>query len=366
MRSGQNEGVRIAYTLEQCWRRVPGGTGTSALEVLKELLVIDECDVVGVAGRHRHGPTAGFEPPVPVASFPIGGALLVETWTRLGWPLVESVVDGVDVVHSTTIIPPATHKPLVTTIHDVAFLHHPDFFTARGNKVFRRSLDLNREKATLILCSSTATVNDCLRLGFTPSRLRQIPLGVHTRVVEDRDRQRVRDKYELPGEFVLFVGTVEPRKNLARLVGALESLPGAPPLVIAGIEGWGDAQLTTSHEVHSIGYVAAEDLPALYSLCTVFAFPSILEGYGLPIIEAMAHGAPVVTSRGTSTEEVAGGAAVLVDPLDVVSIASGIRTALNGRDDFIAQGHARARQLPWSTTAALTVEAYRDAMEMGS
>lgn len=366
MRNGQNEGVRIAYTLEQCWRRVPGGTGTSALEVLKELLVIDECDVVGVAGHHRRGPTAGFEPPVPVATFPIGGALLVETWTRLRWPKVESVVEGVDVVHSTTIIPPATRKPLVTTIHDVAFLHHPEFFTARGNKVFRRSLDLNREKASLVLCSSTATLNDCLRLGFTSSRLRHIPLGVHAQAVEDHDRQRVRDKYELPSEFVLFVGTVEPRKNLARLVAALESLPGAPPLVIAGIEGWGDAQLTTTHEVHSIGYVAAEDLPALYSLCTVFAFPSILEGYGLPIIEAMAHGAPVVTSRGTSTEEVAGGAAVLVDPLDVASIASGIHTALHQRDDLIAQGYARARQLPWSTTAARTVEAYIEAMEMKS
>jgi glycosyltransferase involved in cell wall biosynthesis len=170
----------------------------------------------------------------------------------------------------------------------------------------------------------------------------------------------------LPNEFVLFVGTVEPRKNLARLVAALESLPGAPPLVIAGIEGWGDAQLATSHEVHSIGYVAAQDLPALYSLCAVFAFPSILEGYGLPVIEAMAHGAPVVTSRGTSTQEVAGGAGVLVDPLDVASIASGIHTALHARDELIAQGYERARQLPWSTTAAFTLEAYRDALEMSS
>jgi glycosyltransferase involved in cell wall biosynthesis len=366
VRNGKNEGVRIAYTLEQCWRRVPGGTGTSALEVLKELLTIDECDVVGVAGRHRHRPTPGFEPPISVASFPIGGALLVEAWTRAGWPLVESLVDGLDVVHSTTIIAPATHKPLVTTIHDVAFLHHPEFFTARGNKVFRRSLNVNREKATVILCSSAATMDDCLNEGFTSSRLRHVPLGVRAHDVSHTDRQRVQQKYGLPNEFVLFVGTVEPRKNLSRLVAALESLPGAPPLVIAGIEGWGDAQLVTSHEVHPIGYVAAQDLPALYSLCAVFAFPSILEGYGLPVVEAMAHGAPVVTSRGTSTEEVAGGAGVLVDPLDVASIASGIRSALDRRDDLIAQGYERARQLPWSATAALTVEAYKDAMEMRS
>jgi len=358
--------VRIAYTLEQCWRRVPGGTGTAAVEVLTELLAMEHIDVVGVAGRHRHRPTAGFEPPIAVATFPIGGALLVETWTRMRWPLVESLVDGLDVVHSTTIIPPATRKPLVTTIHDLAFLHHPDFFTPRGNKVFRRSLSINRDKAAMILCSSMATMDDCRAAGFDSSRLRHIPLGVRSHVIDDLDRQRVRDKYALPDEFVLFVGTVEPRKNLARLIAALESLPLAPPLVIAGVEGWGDGLIATSHPVHAVGFVDAQDLPALYALCAVFAFPSILEGYGLPVIEAMAHGAPVVTSQDTSTQEVAGGAAVLVDPLDVSSIASGIRTALNNRDELIAGGYERAQQLPWSATAQATVEAYRDAQESAS
>lgn len=363
MRNGQNEGVRIAYTLEQCWRRVPGGTGISALEVLKELVKIEDCDVVGVAGRHRHRPTHGFEPPIPVATFPIGGPLLVEAWTRFRWPLVESLVADVDVVHSTTIIPPATSQPLVTTIHDLAFLRHPDFFTARGNKVFRRSLAINCERASIIVCSSQATVDDCIEAGFSPQRIRHVPLGVHVIDVTSDDQQRVRAKYGLPDEFVLFVGTLEPRKNLSRLLAALATIEGAPPLVIAGVHGWGEDNAPTSHETLSVGFVSSEDLPALYSLSSVFAFPSVLEGYGLPVIEAMAHGAPVVTSRGTSTEEVAGGAAVLVDPLDVASIADGIRSALHRKDELVAMGHRRASEVPWSRTAQLTYEAYRDAME---
>jgi glycosyltransferase involved in cell wall biosynthesis len=245
-------------------------------------------------------------------------------------------------------------------------VHHPEFFTARGNKIFRRSLALNVKRAAVVLCSSQATLNDCVAAGFATDRLRHVPLGVTTYEVTDADRQRVCQKYQLPDEFVLFVGTLEPRKNLSRLLAALESIDTAPPLVIAGIHGWGDNQLSTTHRVHSIGFVDSHDLPALYSLCSVFAFPSVLEGYGLPVIEAMAHGAPVVTSRGTSTEEVAGGAAVLVDPFNIESIADGIRHALTHRDELGEQGHQRAQEVPWSRTAQLTLEAYRDALEMQS
>jgi glycosyltransferase involved in cell wall biosynthesis len=234
---------------------------------------------------------------------PIGGPLLVESWLRLGWPKVESVVDNADIVHSTTIIPPATSLPLVVTIHDLAFLRHPDFFTARGNKVFRRSLDIMLNKADMVLCSSQATLEDCVTAGFNSDRLRHVPLGVRAQTITDEDRSRVRATYDLPEQFVLFVGTLEPRKNLTRLIAALGSLRDAPPLVVVGMAGWGDEAPSTAHDVRFTGFVPAHDLPALYEACTVFAFPSILEGYGLPVIEAMAHGAAVVTSRGTSTED---------------------------------------------------------------
>ena len=356
----------IAYTLEQCWHRVPGGTGISAIEVARELTLRSDVEVIGVAGRHRHPPTDGFAPPIAVNSLPIGGPLLVESWLRLGWPKVESIVDNADLVHSTTIIPPATSLPLVVTIHDLAFLRHPDFFTARGNKVFRRSLDIMLNKADMVLCSSQATLDDCVTAGFNSDRLRHVPLGVRAQNITSEDRTRVRATYDLPEQFVLFVGTLEPRKNLARLIEALGSLRDAPPLVVVGMVGWGDEAPSTAHDVRFTGFVPANDLPALYEACSVFAFPSILEGYGLPVIEAMAHGAAVVTSRGTSTEEVAGGAAVLVDPLSVESIAAGLSEALSNVDNLRASGLARAAQVPWSATAEATMNAYRQVLGTAS
>ena len=352
--------MRVAYTLEQCWHRVPGGTGISAIEVAKELTQIDGLDLVGVAGRHRRPPTEGFLPPVKVAALPLGGAALYEMWTRFNWPKVESVIDDVDIVHATSIIPAATDSPLVVTVHDLAFIRHPEFFTAHGNKVFARSMRILQDRASLLLCSSMNTYRDCLYAGFEEWRLRHVPLGVTTHVITDDDRARVRDAYSLPNEFVLFVGTLEPRKNLARLVEALASMDDAPPLVVVGMEGWGDAVPLTGHDVRFTGFVPSDDLPPLYNLCSVFAFPSIMEGYGLPVIEAMAHGAPVVTSRGTSTEEVAGGAAVLVDPLEVSSIAAGVREAMASRDAWSSRSLDRAAQVPWSETARLTFAAYSE------
>lgn len=341
---------------------MPGGTGVSAIEVAKELTNIDDIELFGVAGRHRHGPTKGFMPPIPMATLPFGRPLLYETWLRFNWPKVEAVIPDLDLVHATTIMAPGTSLPLVVTIHDLAFLHHPDFFTDRGNKMFRKSLEVVRKKADMVLCSSIATMNDCREAGIPESRLRHVPLGVTKQNITDVDRARVRATYELPERFVLFVGTLEPRKNLARLVEALTTIPGAPPLIVAGMNGWGDQVVSAFHDVRFIDFVPAHNLPALYEACTVFAFPSLLEGYGLPVIEAMAHGAAVVTSQGTSTEEVAGGAAVLIDPFSIDSIATGIKDAMASVAELQARGAVRAAQLSWRLTAELTAQAYRDVM----
>jgi glycosyltransferase involved in cell wall biosynthesis len=173
----------------------------------------------------------------------------------------------------------------------------------------------------------------------------------------------VRKKHALPHQYLLFVGTLEPRKNLQRLIDAVETLgPDAPPLVVVGADGWG-TEIVARSRVKMLGFVSSDDLAALYAGAAAFCYPSLREGFGLPILEAMSHGVPVVTSLGSSTEEVSGGAAVLVNPNSASSIADGILRALENREALSQSGLTRSRSVTWERTAALTVEVYREVME---
>jgi len=365
--------VRVALTFEHCWRESPGGTGVASVELGRALEARDDVHVVGVAGRHRRPATPGYEPTVDMKHVPISGPLLVETTLRLGWPRIESVTGPIDLQHATSIIPMASAPtlPLVVTVHDLAFLRHPRYFTSRGRDVFARALSLVRRRAALVLCSSRATFEDCAANGFEPERLRLVPLGVRLRVSSSTQVAQARARYSLPAEYVLFVGTLEPRKNLPRLLDAHQSLgSGVPPLVVAGAAGWENdditARLASTRNVMFIGHVDDADLPAVYAGAQALCYPSLMEGFGLPILEAMSQGTPVVTSLGTSTEEVAGGAAVLVDPLSASSIAEGVRDALARRSELSQLGIERAKGATWDATASLVARAYRDAVQIGA
>jgi glycosyltransferase involved in cell wall biosynthesis len=222
-----------------------------------------------------------------------------------------------------------------------------------------RSLAAIVRRADRVICSSRATLRDCEAAGIGADRLRLVPLGVDVVAVSDAEVERVRRRYLLPDEFVLFVGTLEPRKNLARLAEAMRR-PGVPgPLVVAGAEGWGDVDVAGADTL-LLGFVPDADLAALYAAATVFAYPSEREGFGLPVAEAMAQGAAVVTSSATSTEEVAGGAAVLVDPFDVDDIARGIVEAFDRRAELGPIARRRAAELTWERSAELTLAVYRE------
>ncbi len=333
----------------------------------RALAVRAEFEVVGVAALHRGPPAPPWKPPVQVRHLPLPRAALYEAWHRLRRPAVERATGTVDLVHATSIAVPPKSAALVVTIHDLAFLKDPSHFTTRGLRFFHRGLHLAREQADLVLCSSEATMRDCLEAGFAPPRLRHVPLGVDAARADPDSVDRVRRHHGLERPYVLWTGTIEPRKNLSRLLEAFGTMEADVDLVLVGPKGWKedlDKLLTDMRErVRVLGFVPHADLAALYAGASVFCLPSLLEGFGFPVLEAMAQGTPVVTSRGTSTEELAGGAGVLVDPLDSRDIARGLIAVLADpvrAHELGDAGRARAAGYSWARTAALVAAAYRE------
>jgi glycosyltransferase involved in cell wall biosynthesis len=361
--------MRVAVTVEQCWHRVPGGTATSILGLVDALAASGDVDVVGVAARHRRPPAPPFRPKITVAHLALPQRVLYETWhapDALRWPPVQTATGPVDVVHATAVaVPPPGGAPLVVTIHDLAFLAEPSMFTRHGLRFFRRGTELARRHADLALVPSEATAGECLAAGFDQGRIRVVPWGQDRPPVAADAADAARRRRRLPERYVLFVGTVEPRKNLARLVEAWRRLARPEvPLVLAGPDGWGDAG--PAHDgggIVALGFVDPDERDALYAGASVVAYPSLREGFGLPVLEAMAQGAPVLTSSGTATAEVAGDAAVLVDPTSVDDIAAGLASLLDdeaGARALGERGRDRAGGFTWARTAAATVAAYRE------
>lgn len=357
--------------MEQCWHRVPGGTATSILRMLRALGAHDDLDLVGVAARHDAPPAAPFQLPIPVRHSRLARPALYEAWHGLRRPPVERLTGQVDVVHATAIAIPPTTAPLVVTIHDLAFLAEPDHATRHGNRFFQRGAALARRHGDLVLVPSEATATECRDAGFDGDRIRVVPWGVEVRPTSEERNAEVCTRYGLERPFVLFVGTVEPRKNLATLVQAMAMLGHRDlDLVVAGPDGWNEdldgraRQLDgTGIALRRLGFVAEEDLPALFAACAAFCFPSLREGFGMPVLEAMAHGAPVVTSSVSATAEVAGDAALLVDPLDPSELAAAIAQIIDTpetADDLRRRGRARAAGFTWERTAELTAAAYAE------
>ncbi|MCW2714696.1 MAG: glycosyl transferase, group 1 [Frankiales bacterium] len=350
-------------TLEQCWHTVPGGTATSAIATARALCELS-VDVVGVAARHRSPPSPAYAPGVPLVHLPLPRLALYEAWQRLRRPPVQHATGAVDVIHGTTMAVPPRTAPLVLTVHDLAFLADPSHFTRRGLGFFARGLEIARRDADLVLVPSEAVRVECLAAGFSPERLRVVPHGVDVAAATDADVARVRAAYQLDGPYVLWTGTREPRKNLSGLLSAFSQLEADADLVVVGPEGWGEdlgSRLAATPRVRVTGFVPDADRDALYAGAELFLFPSLREGFGLPVLEAMAQGTPVVTSAGTAMAEFAVGA--LVEPTDSGAIARAVDELLADdarRASLGQQARSRAGSMTWRRAAETTLAAYRE------
>ncbi|MCC6795644.1 MAG: glycosyltransferase family 4 protein [Candidatus Hydrogenedentes bacterium] len=268
---------------------------------------------------------------------------------------------------------------MVVTIHDMTFFLHPEWYTRERAMYYKWAVARSARNAARIIAVSRATMNDIIEILKIPAdKIEVVNQGADERFAPatENEKQSAREKYKLPHSYVLYYGTIEPRKNLERLIEAWSSIADKVDnhLVIAGRTGWKTQPITdcanrSPHRarIHFPGFVADDDLPAVISAADIIALPSLYEGFGNAIQEGMACGVPVLTSNNSSMPEVAGGAAVLVDPLDVESIADGLCHLLedtNLRAECISKGKNRAAQLSWTKTAEGALRVYRSVAGM--
>jgi glycosyltransferase involved in cell wall biosynthesis len=366
-----SDGPRVALTVEQVWQRTPGGSGTYVVELSRELSARPDIEPVGIAAWHRGPAPAAWPLTIPVRRAPLPRRALYDAWQQLHLPRAEHLVRHADVVHATTWAVPPTRRPLVVTVHDLAFLHDRSHFTERGNAFFRRALEQVRDRAAAVLVPSSATADDCVAEGIPAERITVVPHGARVTRPSAAQLADWRARHGVAREYVMWCGTVEPRKNLATLLSAFARADLADvDLVLVGPQGWGrlpeEVAALPPDRVHVLGSLSRTDLDAAYAGARAFCFPSIREGFGLPVLEAMTHGVPVVTSAGTACAEVAGDAALLVDPLDVGALADALRSATgDAHDDLAARSQERARDFSWEQSATTTVDVYREAARQG-
>ena len=297
------------------------------------------------------------------------------------YPQIDKVIGGVDVFWSPHInflsLSKSTRKFL--TIHDLSFLRYPEFFNQRKN-FWHRLINVKKLAVNFdhLIAVSENTKRDMIELlGVAPEKISVIYSGIDSSyhpVAETLKIQIVKSRYGLPAKFILYLGNVEPRKNLIGLIRAYNELRRRRPeleavkLVIAGATGWKIKDIFKElyasdyqADIKFLGYIDKADKPALYSLCSVFAYPSFYEGFGFPPLEAMACGAPVITSNVSSLPEIVGGAALTVDPYNTNAITTALEQVLT--DEVLAErlrqdGLEQVKRFNWENTARKYLELF--------
>ncbi len=325
----------------------------------------------------------------PAASLDVRRSILWDTrrpmrrilWEQSALPLLAKR-ERLDLLHGTVNVNPAlTPCSTVVTVHDLSFMRYPQAFPPMQRAYLQSQVRRSTRAARRVIAVSYATRQDVVELfGVAPERIDVVHNGVDGSFcpAPAAEVEAFRRRQGLPERYILHLGTLEPRKNLVRLVQAFAQVKaldtGQPSvkLILAGGKGWSyDAifaevsRLGLQQEVILPGYITDEELVWWYRAAAVFAYPSLLEGFGLPVLEAMACGAPTVTSNLSSLPEVAGDAALLVDPTSMDALADALLRLMADAglaNDLRARGQAQAARFPWSRTAQQTAAVYRRAL----
>lgn len=362
--------------------RYPTGIGRYASQLLDALVTLPDAPEIVLLTTEcedRQGFWRRFE------HHHLPGCRLLPSLMTLGGPLIAAAAHHyhLDLVHDPNgiapFLTPGLSIPTIVTIHDVFAYVYPEAQARFDAWRSRTQLPLAARRATIVLTDSENSRKDILHfLRINPQRLRAIPLATEQRfkpVVDFQTCAATLQRYKVRQPYLLYVGGINARKNIIRLLEAFALVHRYYPaltLVIGGKRQWRTegidqalGRLNLESHVHFTGYLADTDLPALYSAAKAFVFPSLYEGFGLPPLEAMACGTPVITSNASSLPEVVGEAAIMVDPYDVEGLAAAIARVLDDallRADLRTRGLQRAALFSWERTARETIAVYEQAM----
>lgn len=298
--------------------------------------------------------------------------LLNGMWDTFEWPPIEFFCGSVDLFHGLHfILPPVRKARKVLTVHDLTYLKFPDYFTDRrlNERGYRQELPKSLSRADMVIAVSQKTREDLIELmKFPEEKVRVIYFGIEPHFfvqVEGQEATAIRKLYGLNNPYLIFlVGTPERRKNIARTVEAFRKVVSDYKLVLIGHQKPLEKLLGgDTHDIIYTGFVQEDHLPAVLSGAVLSLYPSLYEGFGLPVLESMACGVPVITSNRGSLPEIAGGAAIIVDPEDVDSISgaiSGLMEDESLRNHLKVMGKKRASEFTWQKTATETLSLYRE------
>lgn len=381
---GQPPTVRIAIDYTSALNQ-RAGIGRFTRQLVDALLEQDRRHDYLLLGprRSRFSPSPAALSQARLARWPLTEWGMTVLWHRLGLRIpAEAFAGPFDLFHGPDfVLPPMRCRRSILTVHDLSFLVYPEHAVPTLARYLRRVVPPSVARASLVVADSESTRHDLIRhLGAPPDKVAVVWGGVDPsfRPITDQvTLARVRQRYQAEPPFVLSVGTLEPRKNYGRLLEAFAALRRelSQPirLLIAGGKGWlyddifrQQRSLGLDEAVAFLGFVPEDDLPALISLAQVFVYPSLYEGFGLPVLEAMACGAPVIAANTSALPEVAQGAALLVDPSDVAALAGAMRRVLEDeglRQELSERGQERAATFTWERAAAQMLTLYQKVLE---
>jgi len=368
----------VGINAEPMFQRVPTGIGVYTLALCRGLGEIGHGDDTRLFhARHERIPASVGALPMERHAFSLNRESLYRSWGEAHRPAPQSVCGDLDVVHAPgPAVPPHGEAALVTTIHDLAPLRFPERYSAQVRVSLKRGALQAARDADLIVCPSWATAVEVeALLDVDPARLRVVPHGVDLPADDaDPDAVRVLEARGIRAPYVLWIGTQEQRKNIHAVLDAFAMLAPEHPdvsLVLHGPHGWLGSEVADGIQrrgldgrtVVSEGSLDVPTLVALYANASVFVLPSLYEGFGLPLLESMACGTPVITSNQSALPECVGDAGLLVDPLDHHALAAAVQRVLD--DSALAAelseaGRKRAAAFTWAETARKTWAVYEE------